>query len=276
MFTCSLASAADHEPMVGTAPTDARWLFVEEPGPWGAQPLAENRLPDPVKARLQGLDSMAVHLIRHHGRTAQRPPAVLAATVQVTPGGAASTRIHRVDLAGIEDLVDLDLDALFDGSLAGAREITDPLWLVCTNGKRDRCCSVTGRPVADVLAQHWPADTWECTHLGGHRFAATLLALPSAVVLGRLTPENTEAAARAVLGGGLAGLESGGAVTGLLRGRVGLSGPDQVLDLHLLAGGSREVEVVAEPGPLRAMSCGVDEESVPAKKTTRYRVVPRG
>lgn len=268
MFTCSLASAADHEPMVGTAPTDARWLFVEEPGPWGAKPLVENRLPAPVKARLQSLDAMAVHLIRHHGRTEQHPPAVLAATVRVTPGEAAEVRIHRIDLTGIEDLLDLDLEALVDGTLPGCREVTEPLWLVCTNGKRDRCCSVIGRPVADVLAEHWPADTWECTHLGGHRFAGTLLALPSALVLGRLTPENVENAARTVLGGA--------APVGLVRGRVGLSGADQVLDLHLLAGGSPDVQVIAEPGPLRRQSCGVDEESVPAKKTTVHRIVPAG
>lgn len=267
MFTCSLASAADDEPILGTAPPDTRWLFVEEPGPWGAQPLVDNRLPETVKTLLASVDDAAVHLIRHHGRSATHAPVVAAATVQVTPGGDAVTRAFALTLGRIEDLLEVDLEALFAGTWPGAEELTDPVWLVCTNGKRDRCCSVLGRPVAEILAEHWPDGTWECTHLGGHRFAATLLALPSGLALGRLDADNTLAAAQAVL--------AGGTPPGLVRGRVGLSGAEQVLDQHLLAGGSPEVDVVAEPGPLRRQSCGADEESVPLKKTTRYRVVPR-
>ncbi|HEU5385864.1 MAG TPA: sucrase ferredoxin [Streptosporangiaceae bacterium] len=47
--------------------------------------------------------------------------------------------------------------------------------LVCTNGKRDRCCAVRGRPVAAAIADATGWDTWESSHLGGHRFAATAL-----------------------------------------------------------------------------------------------------
>lgn len=266
MFTCSTASEADHEPILGTAPTDSRWLFVEEPGPWGAQPLVENRLPEVARTYLAGLEGMAVHLIRHHGRTAPHAPVVAAATVSVTPGGPARTRVFVRTMTAMTELPQLDLASLFDGTGPGVREQEGPLWLVCTNGKRDRCCSVTGRPVAEVLAEQWPEGTWECTHLGGHRFAGTLLAFPSAMTLGRLTPATTLAAARAVTAGSVP--------EGTLRGRVGLSGADQVLDAHLLAGGSPDVEVLTEPGPLRRQSCGADEESVPLKKTTRYRVVP--
>lgn len=265
MFTCSLASEADHEPILGTAPTDSRWLFVEEPGPWGAKPLAENRLPDAVRNHLAGLDQMAVHLIRRPGRTLPHLPKVLAATVLVTPGGTAVTTVFERELASIDDLLELNLEQLFAGTLPGARAITGPLWFVCANGKRDRCCSVLGRPVAEALGELWPEGTWEVTHLGGHRFAATLLALPSAVTLGRLRSGTAEAAAHAVLRGELP--------VALTRGRVGLSGADQVLDAHLLGGGNPAVRVAGEPGPMRRQSCGVDEESVPLKKTVRYRIV---
>lgn len=267
MFRCAVASLTDREPMRGTAPTDSRWLFVEEAGPWGAKPLQENRLPEEVRTFLATREAMAVHLVRRHGRTRTSMPVVMAATVRPEVGGAVLTTVHRIELERVESLPDLDLEALFDGTLPGAEPVPGPLWLVCTNGKRDLCCATVGRPVTELLARHWPEGTWETTHLGGHRFSGTLLALPSGHALGRLTVENTVQAASALTRGELP--------EEYLRGRVGLTGADQVLDLHLLTGGDPEVEVVAEPGPARQQSCGTDEQPAPFKPTTRYRVVPR-
>ena len=53
-----------------------------------------------------------------------------------------------------------------------------PLALVCTHGVHDVCCAVKGRPVAEALAARWPEATWECSHLGGDRFAPNVLLLP--------------------------------------------------------------------------------------------------
>ncbi len=55
-----------------------------------------------------------------------------------------------------------------------------------TNGRRDVCGAEQGGPIASAIAARWPEATWETTHLGGHRCAGTLLALPSGVTLGRL------------------------------------------------------------------------------------------
>ena len=48
----------------------------------------------------------------------------------------------------------------------------EPMLLVCTHGVHDTCCAVRGRPVAAALARRWPEATWECSHVGGDRFAA--------------------------------------------------------------------------------------------------------
>jgi hypothetical protein len=100
-----------------------------------------------------------------------------------------------------------------------------PLWLVCTNGRRDVCCAATGRPVAATLAARWPDATWETTHLGGHRFAGTLLALPSGFALGRLEPGTAVTACKE--------LEAGRLPLDVTRGRAGLPGAAQVAELHL-------------------------------------------
>ena len=89
-------------------------------------------------------------------------------------------------------LLDLDFAALgrgdhssFDAALGGRPHLGDPLALVCTNGKRDRCCALLGRPLAAELAASGVEGAWEVTHLGGHRFSPTLLVLPYGYAYGR-------------------------------------------------------------------------------------------
>jgi hypothetical protein len=85
------------------------------------------------------------------------------------------------------------------GSYADERELLDviggrtagevvehPLYLVCTHGKHDTCCAIRGRPVAAALAAEFPERTWECTHVGGDRFAANLVVLPHGFYYGHV------------------------------------------------------------------------------------------
>jgi hypothetical protein len=95
------------------------------------------------------------------------------------------------------DLVDM-LAAAASGELPpwGSRS-DEPLLLVCTNSKRDVCCALEGRPVAESLAADpaYASRVLEVSHLGGHRFAPTALLLPTGHAFGRLDP----ASGRAVL-----------------------------------------------------------------------------
>ncbi|MDR7253434.1 hypothetical protein J2X46_002419 [Nocardioides sp. BE266] len=247
-FRCSLASLTDDEPIAGTAPTDPEILLVESPGPWGKDALADNRLPEAVRDHLGGLD-LKVFLLRRYDGGAGPGTHVFHARATDEGYDVRGTVLDRP-----EDLLDLDVATLpsYDA----------PLWLVCTNGKRDRCCAEIGRPIAGLLAQEWPEGTWETTHLGGHRFSGTLLALPSGLTLGRLDTATALAACEAV--------ERGEVPTEWVRGRAGRPGAEQVRELHVLAGGDPADEVVAVPGPTRRQSCGDDK----VKGTTRFEVRP--
>jgi hypothetical protein len=87
------------------------------------------------------------------------------------------------------ELLGLDFPALAAGDHAGTGSAYagDPLALVCTNGRRDRCCALLGRPLAAELAASGHAQVWEVTHLGGHRFAPTMLVLPYGYAYGRMS-----------------------------------------------------------------------------------------
>jgi hypothetical protein len=212
-FRCSAASRLDEEPMAGTAPTESRWLLVEYAGPWGRKAVAESRLDDDVRAHLDSLDDdVRVQLIRRHGGVSG--PGVRVFTADL---GQHPAVVRTAVLADARAL--LDLDAI------EWRSHDAPLWLVCTNGRRDVCCAELGRPIASTLAANWPEETWETTHLGGHRFSGTLLALPSGVALGRLSVDSAVAACHE--------LEAGRLPIDFSRGRAGLSCPAQYAELHV-------------------------------------------
>jgi hypothetical protein len=225
-FRCAAASLTDDEPMAGTAPTDVAWLLVEHAGSWGRQAVAESRLPEEVRDFLAGLDGVRVQLIRRHGGVSGPGVRVFAAHL------GATTRVWTTVLPDVRELLDLDVAALVAGADLDLTPHDAPLWLVCTNGRRDLCCAALGRPVASDLAARWPEATWETTHLGGHRFSGTLLALPTGVALGRLDPQSAVAACH--------DLEAGRVPVAHSRGRAGLAPRAQVADLHL----RRELDLV--------------------------------
>jgi hypothetical protein len=66
---------------------------------------------------------------------------------------------------------------------------TDPVYLVCAHGRHDPCCAIRGRPVAEALARHRPGAVWECSHVGGDRYAANLVALPHGLYYAHVTPQ---------------------------------------------------------------------------------------
>jgi hypothetical protein len=218
-FRCAAASLLDREPMAGTAPTEAAWLFVEYAGAWGRQAVADSRLPEGVREFLDGIEGVRVQLIRRHGGVSGPGVRVLAAHL------GDANRVWTTVLDDVAELVNLDVAGLAAGADLGLARYDGPLWLVCTNGRRDLCCAERGRPIASALAGRWPEATWETTHLGGHRFSGTLLALPSGVTLGRLDVDSAVHAC-ADLEAGLFPVEHG-------RGRAGFAPRAQVAELHL-------------------------------------------
>ncbi|MFC8570920.1 sucrase ferredoxin [Streptomyces sp. NPDC057245] len=195
MSTCSTVSWDLDEPVSGTAPVARTWLLLEQPGPWGAKALTASHL-EPALGR--ALESAAkgtgvrVALIRRPGRHADRgtPTERQVYAAHTVPGNGW---VRGAGLTDPRRLLGLDFAALgrgehrtFDAALGGGPHPGDPLALVCTNGKRDRCCALLGRPLATELAASGTGGVWEVTHLGGHRFSPTVLVLPHGYVYGRV------------------------------------------------------------------------------------------
>jgi hypothetical protein len=210
--------------LAGTASTVRAFLLVENPGPWGVDALRDNRLPTAVKSGLRRAAAAArvrVLLIRRHHRHAPREDFhVFAAYADPVAPWVEATVLHRS-----EDLLSLDLEALSAGRSLGLGRHDQPLFGVCTHGRHDACCAERGRPVATALSAAHPEETWECSHLGGDRFAANVLVLPDGLYYGRLDASS----ALTVTGAHLAGRVD----LDHLRGRSGLAMSVQAAEIGL-------------------------------------------
>jgi len=227
VITCSTASATLGEPVEGTAAPARSWLLVEQPGPWGAKALRASRLDPAVGRALEAAaegTGVRVGLIRRPGRHADlhrpsRHRVLLAHTAPRDPW------IRTADLTDPGELTTLDFAALGAGAHGGFGEPYQdpPLVLVCTNGKRDRCCAVYGRPLAAELAAVGGSAVWETTHLGGHRFAPTMLVLPHGYAYGRMDGQHAKEVLEAA--------RSGRVVLDGCRGRSAWERPGQAAEL---------------------------------------------
>lgn len=230
-------SSFTDEPLPGTATTETGWLCIENEAGWGRDPFSgETFAPETGEAvqRFAAERDLRVLLIRRPGRTGGSGPMRVFVADSV-PGRSALRMFTVTDYAAIPDLPVDDPSA---GEPAG------PLALVCTNGKRDVCCAVLGRPIAAGLAAHYDEPVvWECSHTGGHRFAPVLILLPTGYTYGRVSEAQAQEALDAARNGTVA--------TAGLRGRSSIPPAEQAGEVAV-----RELLGPVGPDVLRTASDG--------------------
>jgi hypothetical protein len=186
-------------------------VLIEQPGPWGRDALAESRFDAsvaPLLARRSRAENVRLLLVR-------RPGGRLADSGR--RWAYADSRPGREGLWWSVRSDDADLiDAPWDGSVG--EPASGPVYLICAHGSHDACCALRGRPLARTLPAPGPADVWECSHLGGDRFAANALVLPHGFYYGQVTGDGADL---------VAAHSRGQVVLRWLRGRAGVPPPGQ-------------------------------------------------
>ncbi|MFZ0141628.1 MAG: sucrase ferredoxin [Aeromicrobium sp.] len=176
---CADTARERGDAMQGTALNVERFLLIEHPGPWAFDAIESSGIDPTVLSQLL----VATHdagartlLVRRHGRVEETPDRAWA-VADIVNG--------RVVWGSWRD--DADLLAARDALGAPSAEWSDePVLLVCTHGRHDTCCAVRGRPVAAALAERHGDRVWECSHVGGDRFAASVVVLPDGTYYGGL------------------------------------------------------------------------------------------
>ena len=178
---CSDFALRRGDPLEGSGSRGMRWLMLELAGPWGHSALLESpsllspELGRQIARRAQAAD-MRVAAIRRPGKRSDERRWRWA-LADARPG-QESLRWGEVD--GPEGFAEIALDG------SAGTPTDEPLVAICAHGKHDQCCAVRGRRATTLIAERYPEATWECSHLGGDRFAATMILLPHGLFYGHV------------------------------------------------------------------------------------------
>ncbi|MGI8606205.1 MAG: sucrase ferredoxin [Gaiellaceae bacterium] len=293
---CAEVSRESAEHLAATASRIENWILLEYRGLWSRDILAGSGLSDQVKAylreQLAALPRSRLLFVRRPERR-QHPEHALYVARTAERGSI----LLGAELGDYAELRGLDLvDALETGAADWASPVEGPLLVVCTHGKRDRCCAKFGRPLYDAVREQAEEGTvWQASHVGGDRFAGNLVSLPAGLYFGRVERAGVWALLDEVLAGRVPLERYRGrscysfaeqAAERAVRETAGATGPD---DLALLSsepeadgwivrfevsGSVHEVTVATELGEPTYLTCEAASLSRPRRFVPRtHRVV---
>ncbi|MFC8226402.1 sucrase ferredoxin [Streptomyces sp. NPDC057287] len=180
-FFCADAARARGDAFTGTAPYGCVWVLIEYRRSWPANGFDGLDLDPEIKELVFSAARASrarVLLVRRPGRR--------------RPDGSDRWAVLRHDGFGAlrqqwgSWRLDQDLAQILTALQSPGERGRPPVILVCAHGVHDACCAVRGRPVGRVLSERWPDLVWECTHVGGDRFAANVIVVPDGVYYGGL------------------------------------------------------------------------------------------
>jgi hypothetical protein len=220
------------EPLLGSAPHQELWLAVDCPKPWNSKVQKSTAFPSDVPVEELLESGLAVGLI---GRVPLPRKGAAGEGATVSASRTLTAYRHRkgweeatLPFEQAQRLVDLDALSWLPAQ---------PTAYICTHGSRDSCCGRLGVPILQAWRERVDYPVYECSHLGGHRFAPTMLRFPGGRLYGRLTLEQVALEEKEVLDH--------------LRGHSGMAPALQVIEAEIarLRGSFPEDLVCTSGGP---------------------------
>ncbi len=203
---CSVVSKAAREDPGGCGAPIVGYLGVEVAPPWKYEVTESPRFPDGLREaveRVREAGAISKFTALFPDPSYSREGYTRALYLRKPPGPFAS--YLKSEYVVPEDEIVPFVEALagepgglsrfgpYEEDASRVRSI-----LVCTHGSHDACCGKFGLPVYETLRQGYAAASegrlrvWRTSHIGGHRFAPTLIDLPEGRYWGRLEPEALE------------------------------------------------------------------------------------
>jgi hypothetical protein len=175
-FFCSLRSAENREALYGTVARIRTWLLLEYPYIWRRHAVQQSGLSESAKHQFATLAERRIFIRQSH-----TPEPVIRCFL--VDSSERNPQMVRVDAPDYNTLADC-LDELPRAAVA------QPLYAVCTHGTHDKCCAKFGIPVFCAFRDLAPAAAWQCSHIGGDRFAANVVVFPYGIYYGRVAYGN--------------------------------------------------------------------------------------
>lgn len=187
-FFCATLSRQHQEPLHGTASPFQSLFLLEYSVAWGAKAFVDSEIGEHVKAALrEQLGQLQNPRLLFIKRADKREGAINFFAVN---NRAADPYYNHYTFKSYDELVGFDLAASLERRATSQR---DPLYMVCTNGNKDKCCAKFGMTCYKQLLAHGPAERiWQCAHVGGDRFAPNVLVAPGGHYFGHVGSDDIE------------------------------------------------------------------------------------
>lgn len=195
---CNLVSQNSGEDPLGSAGCYDQWLMIELPQPWEAKFWTSREELKPFVSLMQELMSQ--------GKLDKFRPLAIApdriysqkdltrVIYYYRPSELFANLEKKEYLLPLDKVNDLAINLVTSGNVEefeGYRQDSENVReiLLCTHGNVDIACSRFGYPIYEKLRKEYSNENvrvWRCSHIGGHRFAPTLIDFPSGRYWGHL------------------------------------------------------------------------------------------
>lgn len=168
-MSCALSSLDVQEPMIASTLAHIhRWVLIEQPKAWPPRPgIGDLQISEEKRAMI----ARALEI-----------PGTRMQWIRNRSSSTSSLRIFLCENKQIYCAHDQTKELMPEQM----HKYSESLILVCTHGSRDRCCGILGGAIYSYAHKQAPLRVWQASHLGGHRFAPTLLVLPQGMMYGRI------------------------------------------------------------------------------------------
>lgn len=189
VFMCATMSQTAQEDPIGTAAVQQRYVMVEVASPWTPAITGSHHFPVELKTALpEMMQNKPFRLLAFTSDTGNSPRGLHRVFFYTKPSDAMATYDKQEYVVPEQELC-----GLINSVLAG-KDLTSYVQykhihegrdlFVCTHGSHDACCAKLGYPVYHKLQESYVPQSegtlrvWRTSHIGGHRYAPTLLDMP--------------------------------------------------------------------------------------------------
>ncbi|MEM1254513.1 MAG: sucrase ferredoxin [Cyanobacteria bacterium P01_H01_bin.21] len=188
------ATLAHSESLIGTAVPADTFILLETPQPWGKPALLSPGVPESLRQVVKPLLAVGVrvHLIANEqtAEQGQRRILIFQRSPQQSMQLEVGYKSWEIQVDSAAEMAPA-LEAFFQNgsrlSLSSQRHL-----MVCTHASHNECCGLYGYPFyLDAIATTQQfglthIQPWQISHIGGHRFAPTLIDFPHGRYYGNL------------------------------------------------------------------------------------------
>ena len=223
---CSVLSRNSAEPLAGSAPFARHFVFITWPKKyWQYEALeAKGGFPQGLKKWMKEQSEVngkiSIRLVSRAGLSQDK------VEIYIYPEKYCYSNVLPSQIPAVLESYFRDgITAAFSPAPIEGEQI-----FICTHGRHDKCCAKFGQELADKMRYHvsrqkTAVEVWDSSHLGGHRFAATMIDFPTGRAYGHLSVDE--------LPNYLASRKAAQVYGRAYRGSVFLSGLEQVAEAHV-------------------------------------------